>query len=298
MFRSIRWYRFDGAWPDSEARLSELLETGGFKPCGPLTERSNGWEPVLPAAGDALARRVNGADLLKLRSQSRILPAAAINEELEQRVDAFRQRTGEEPSTSEKRRLKANARDELLPKAMLKSERIHGYVDPGQNLIAVDSAQEANAERFLRRLNASIDGLTIQPLTFREPVESFLARILFGDAPRQFAAGTECRMQDLKDVRANVRWSNFDLGEPSIRGHVADGMRLTHLAIEYDNVMSCVLDLDGTVTKLKFIGDENDDETGDPLAAFDAAFVLLTGTLRNFAADLDKLLGRVRDSGA
>ena len=61
--------------------------------------------------------------------------------------------------------------------------------------------------------------------------------------------------------------------------------------------MSCVLDLDGTVTKLKFIGDESDDETGDPLAAFDAAFVLLTGTLRNFAADLDKLLGRVRDSG-
>ena len=293
MFRSIRWYRFDGAWPDSEERLSELLESGAFKPCGPLTERSNGWEAVVPDSG-ALARRVNGADLLKLRSQSRILPAAAINEELEQRADAFRQRTGEEPSAAEKRRLKAQARDELLPKAMLKSERIRGYVDYGQGLIAIDSAQEANAERFLRRLGASIDGLTIQPLAFREPVESFLSKVLFGDAPRQFAAGTECRMQDLKDSRSTVRWSNFDLSDPSIRGHVADGMRLTHLAIEYDNVMSGVLDLDGTVTKLKFVGDETDDESGDPLAALDSEFVLLTGTLRHFAADLEKLLGRAR----
>lgn len=296
MFRSIRWYRFDGAWPESEERLSELLETGAFKPCGPLTERSNGWEAVFPDAGGNLARRVNGADLLRLRSQSRILPAAAIKEELEQRIDAFRQRTGEAPTTAEKRRLKAQARDELLPKAMLKSERILGYVDYGQGLIAIDSAQEANAERFLRRLNASIDGLSIQPLAYREPVESLLSRILFGDAPRQFAAGTECRMQDLKDSRATVRWSNFDLSDPSIRGHVADGMRLTHLAVQYDNLMSCVLDLDGTVTKLKFVGDEADDEAGDPLAAFDSAFVLLTGTLRNFAADLDKHLGRARDA--
>ena len=295
MFRSIRWYQFDGAWPDSEERLSELLETGAFKPCGPLTERSNGWETVLPDAGSALARRVNGADLLKLRSQSRILPAAAINEELEQRIDAFRQRTGEEASAAEKRRLKAQARDELLPKAMLKSERIHGYVDYDRRLIAIDSAQEANAERFLRRLNASINGLTVQPLAYREPVEGLLTRILFGDAPRQLAAGTECRMQDLNDSRATVRWSNFDLSDASIRGHVADGMRLTHLAIQYDNVMSGVLDLDGTVTKLKFVGGEADDDSDDALAAFDTAFVLLTGTLRNFAADLDKLLGRARD---
>ena len=294
MFRSIRWYRFDGAWLESEDRLSGLLEKGAFKPCGPLTERSNGWEAVFPDAGDGFARRVNGADLLRLRSQSRILPAAAIKEELEQRIDAFRQRTGEAPTTAEKRRLKAEARDELLPKAMLKSERILGYVDYGRSLIAIDSAQEANAERFLRRLNASIDGLTIQPLAFREPIEGFLSKILFGDAPRQFAAGTECRMQDLKDSRANVRWSNFDLSDPSIRGHVADGMRLTHLALQYDKLMSCVLDLDGTVTKLKFVGDEADDEPGDPLAAFDSAFVLLTGTLRNFTADLDKYLGHAR----
>ena len=70
-------------------------------------------------------------------------------------------------SAREKRRLKNEARDELLPKAFLKSDRVHGYVDPGQKIIGIDSGQEANAERFLRRLTAAIDGLNIQPLRFR-----------------------------------------------------------------------------------------------------------------------------------
>ena len=170
MFRNVRWYRFEGPWPDSEAALSDALEAAVFTPCGPMTERSNGWEAILPDTSDSLARRVNGVDVLRLRSQSRILPAAAVNEE-------------------------AEARDELMPKAMLKSDRIWGYVDPKDQVIAIDTAQEANAERFLRRMSAAIDGLSIQPLQFREPVETLLGKVMFGDSPRQFNAGRECRMQ-------------------------------------------------------------------------------------------------------
>ena len=86
MFRNVRYYQFDSGWPKSEELLSQALQSAHFKPCGPLTERSSGWVPVHADAGDALARRVNAADLFKLRSQSRVLPPAAINEELEVRI--------------------------------------------------------------------------------------------------------------------------------------------------------------------------------------------------------------------
>ena len=294
MFRNVRWYRFEGPWPGSEADLSDALEGAAFTPCGPMTERSNGWESILPDTSDSLARRVNGIDLLRLRSQSRILPAAAVNEELEARIDAYRQRTQEQPSTREKRRLKAEARDELMPKAMLKSDRIWGYVDPKEKVIGIDTAQEANAERFLRRLTAALDGLSIQPLQFMEPVENLLGKILFGDSPRQFNAGTECRMQDLANSRAIVRWTNFDLTDSSIRNHVAEGMRLTHLAIEYNNVMSAVLSEDGVLSKLTFLGEDDDSELdNDPAARLDAEIGLLSGTLRLLLADLKKLLGGI-----
>ena len=292
MFRNVRYYRFDNAWPETEEALSESLQNAGFEPCGPLTERSSGWVPVNPESGDLLARRLNGADLVKLRSQSRLLPPAVVNEELESRVDDFTKRMNEGPSARDKKRLKAEVRDELMPKALLKSDKIWGFVDLKEKLIGIDTAQNAAAERFLRRLRAAFGDLNIKPLQFRQPIAELLTKIFLGDAPGQFAVGQECRMQDARDSGSIVRWTNFDLTDSSIRDHVAHGMRLTHLGIVYDNVMSCVLDENGVITKLKFIGMDDDSEDHlDPLARLDAEFVMITGTLRMLIADLKKLLG-------
>ena len=221
-----------------------------------------------------------------------MLPPAVINEELEARVEEFRRRMQEPPNRREKRRLKAETRDELLPKAMLKSDRIWGYVDPKEKVIGIDAAQETVAERFLRRLQAPFDGLNVRPLQYKQPVDELLTGILLGGAPGQFAAGRECRMQDVADSGSTVRWSNFDLSDQTVRNHVGSGMRLTHLALEYDNVMSCVLDENGVITKLRFLGaDDDGEDNDDPLARLDAEFVLMTGTLRRLLGDLKKLLG-------
>lgn len=292
MFRNVRYYRLDSDWPASEEALSARLEEAGFEPCGPLTERSSGWVPVHASAGTSLARRVNGADLVLLRSQSRILPAAAINEELEARIEDFEQRMQEAPSAREKRRLKAETRDELLPKAMLKSDRIFGYVDLAEKVIGIDTAQNASADRFLRRLRAPFGDLNLRPLQFRQPVHELLTGIFLGGAPEQFALGRECRMRDASDDGAVVRWTSFDLDDKSIRDHVANGMHLTHLAIEYDHVLGCVLDEHGVLSKLRLIGmDDESDDHNDPLARLDAEFTLLTGTLRRLLGDLKAQLG-------
>src|SRR5690606_5837256 len=115
MFRSVRFYSITSPWPDSEQALAEKLAAAAFKPCGPYSERSAGWEP--PAGdGGLLARRVAGADLLRLRSQTRVLPAAAVNEALELRIEEYRAKMREEPGRRAKRKLKEQTRDELLPK--------------------------------------------------------------------------------------------------------------------------------------------------------------------------------------
>ena len=183
MFRNIRYYRLESDWPDSEKALSKQLEKAAFTPCGPLTERSSGWVPVDPDTGNLLARRINAADLLKLRSQSRVLPHSVIAEELESRIEDFRNRMQEAPSPREKRRMKAETRDELLPKAMLKSDKVWGYVDLKEKIIGVDAAQSTAAERFIRRLSAPFDGLKIRPLQYKQPVNELLIKIFLGDAP-------------------------------------------------------------------------------------------------------------------
>ena len=292
MFRNVRYYRLESPWPDSEKDLSKVLEKAGFTPCGPLTDRSSGWVPVDPDTGNSLARRVNGADLLRLRSQSRVLPPSVINEELETRIEEYRNRMGEAPSPREKRRMKAEARDELLPKALTKSDRVWGYVDLKEKVIGVDAAQDAAAERFTRRLQTPFDGLKFRPLQFKQPMDELLTKVFLGGAPGQFTLGRECRMQDPGEDRSVVRWTDFDLNDSTIRDHVASGMRLTHLAIIYDNMMSCVLDQNGVISKLRFLGmDDDADDHNEALARLDAEFVLVTGTLRRMLGDLKKALG-------
>ena len=294
MFRSVRLYRLNSAWPESEQALSEKLAAAVFRPCAAYTERSSGWEPPAGDSGGRLSRRVAGADLLRLRTQSRLLPSAAIDDALETRLEAYRARTQEEPSRREQRRIKQQTRDELLPKALLKSERTLGLVIDPERMIAIDTLSESRAERFLDHLRAPLGSLDVSPLVFRRPVGELLTRIFLGDAPRGFVLGRECRMQDPSDTKATVRCADMDIGDAAVRKHVKDGMRLTHLGVEFGNVVSCVIDHNGGIGKLKLVGmDAAKAEAADddPLALLDAELALLAGTLRELIASLTRALG-------
>jgi recombination associated protein RdgC len=293
MFKNVRFLGFTGAWPGAEEELSAALAKASFTPCGPLTEITSGFEAPVNDGLERLCRRVGGADLMQLRTQSRLLPASAVNEALELRLAEYRERMGEAPGRREKRRLKAETRDQLLPKALLRSERIKGFFLQSESILGIDSLSPPKLERFLETLRLALGRLEVDDLAYERPVGEMLKRIFLGDAPPGIRLGRECRMQDAADSKSSVRWTDMDLSDASIRKHVRDGMTLTHLGIEFDGIMSAVLDERGGLSKLRLLGTDakevSDEE--DPLARFDAEFVLLTGTLRRFLAVLGKALG-------
>ncbi len=293
MFRNVRFFRLNAAWPESEQALSEQLASAAFTPCGPFSERSTGFEPPTGDPEGLLARRVEGADLLRLRSQTRLLPAAAVDDALEARIEEWRQRMESDPSPREKRKLKAQTRDDLLPKALLKSQRTRGFMLVTERLLAVETLSDSRTDEFLEHLRMALGTVEAVPLAFKRPVAELLTRVFLGDAPRGFALGRECRMCDPADVRASIRCADLDLGDPAVRRHVSEGMRLTHLEIEFDNILSCTLDEKGGIAKLKLVGADiaEDLPDEDPLARLDAEFALLTGTLRQLLNAMRQALG-------
>ena len=293
MFRNLRFYRVTSPWPESEQDLSENLSVNIFSPCGSFSERSAGWEAPSNNENDPLCRRLNGADLLQLRTQSRVLPVAAIKEALEERLVEFRSRMEMEPTRAELRRLREETRDRLLPKALVKSDRIHACFIHSESLLVIDAGTETRAEWFLDQLRPCFDQFFCTPLTFNIPPADLMHRIFMGESPLGFSLGRECRMQDVSDSKSIVTWRDFELTDGSIRQHVVEGMKLTHLGVGFDEVMSCVLSEQGTFNKLKFIEGETVDnlDSEDPLARLDADFVLLTGAIRRLVEDLKKLLG-------
>ena len=298
----MRLYRLHGDWPESETDLDAELDAGAFRPCGPAAERSAGWEPPtnrITALGSTddeapLCRRLNGADLLRLRSQTRILPAAAVREALEERVDSFQRRAQRDPSSKEKRDLKEEVRAELLPRALLKSERTAGALLLDERVLAVDTASDKEAELFLDNLRKALGALEAVPLAFKKPVSGFLKDLFLGNGPRTFVLGRECRMEDPAVKGAYVQWSDVELNDTSVRRHVRDGFQVDRLAVEYDALVGVVIDQQGALRKLKLTGlDTRDvaDADEDPLARLDAEFVLLTGSLRRLLGAMKKQLG-------
>lgn len=293
MFRNLRFYHISSPWPKTEELLSKTLSENPFTPCGAFSERTAGWEAPADIDGAPLCRRLNGADLLQLRTQSRVLPVAAIKEAMEERVSEYRSRMEQDPPRSELRRIREETRDELLPKALLRSERSRACYIEAESLLVIDAGTDAKAEWFIDQLRTCFGQFSCVPLTFHQPPGDLLKRIFLGESLLGFSLGRECRMQDLSDSRSTVTWRESELTDQSIRRHVIDGMKLTHLGVGFDEILSCVINEDGVISKLKFIeGDATDTpDYEDALARLDADFVLLTGTISRMIKAFRKLLG-------
>ena len=100
-------------------------------------------------------------------------------------------------------------------------------------------------------------------------------------------------MQEVGESQAVATWRNIELSDHTIHQHVLEGMKLTHLGVGFDEILTCVINEEAEVSKLKFLdgvaGDREDFE--DPQARQDADFVLLTGAIRRLNQDLKQLLG-------
>ncbi|MEM7001472.1 MAG: recombination-associated protein RdgC [Pseudomonadota bacterium] len=293
MLKNFRAYRVHSAWPDSEEALSDQLAAAEFTPCNAFSEQSYGFEPPVDQAGGGLARRLSGADLLQLRVQTRLLPTAVVKESLAERVTAFTGRTGREPSRREIRELKEEIYGELLPKALLKSDRVRGFYIQQHKVLVVATPSAKVAELFQSRLRDGLGSLQVTPLAFKQPVKKLLTEVFLGNSHAAFNLGRECRMKDSSEPKSSVSWLDMDLQDGSVRKHVTDGLTIDRLGVNFDGVARFVLDEDVVVRKLRFEGlealDEMDDE--DPIARHDAEFTLEVGVTSRLLEALHKELG-------
>lgn len=280
MFRNLRFFQVHSPWPANEAELTEQLAERAFTPCGAFAEQSAGWEAPTGVEDDPLCRRVAGADLLQLRTQSRVLPAAAVREALEERVAEFRRRTKLEPPRRELRRLRMETREQLLSRALVKSDRTRACFLADEALLVVDAATPARAEWLLDHLRPCLGSLQCAPADLGFQPAALMKRLFLGPPLAGLRLGEECRMQNPTDTRSTGTWRHFDLTDPALRRHVEEGLGLSQLGLVLDEVMQFVLAEDGAVGKLKLLDMDDDGGDEDPVAALDAEIALLAGALR------------------
>lgn len=293
-FRNLTILRFPLTLKLDE--IGPALEQCQLKPVGPLELSSRGFvSPVGMAAEGFLAywNPDRNAIWLTVGGEDRLLPGAAVNKRLQDKLEEIEQKEGRKPGGRTRKRLKDEIITDMLPHAFVKPSRVDAILDLELGLIAVDTASRKVAEAVASEVRRALGSFPALPLNAEVAPRSVMTGWLAGEAlPDGLSMGEAVELRDPIDDGAIVKCDRMELvGNAEIDKHLQAGKQATRLALVYEDHVSFTIDeklvirkfklLDGAVDKLE------SHDTDDRLAELDARFALMVGELRALWAPLD-----------
>lgn len=302
-FKNLLIYRFTKAFAHDPLALDELLASKGFVPCGNQASFSQGW--VAPTGGEhsALTHIANGYILFCLQRQEKILPAAVINEFLDEKIQHIKEAEDRTPGRKERADLKDEVIFQLLPQAFSRTSRHYGYIDTHRGLLIINSSAHKQAENFINTLRETLGSLPVVPIKAKNQAEHSMTHWLkSASAPEGFSLGGECELRDSGEESAVVRCKNQDLCSAEINSHVLAGMYVNKLALNWQGGIECIVDNQLGIKRVKFtdmiLEKCQDTEAETAAERFDADFALMTGEFANFIPALLAAFGGEDSEGA
>lgn len=309
MFKSATTFRIDPEFslPAIDV-LEEALQAARFLPCGATQADASGWVPPRRKSA-ALAEIVGGQLILKLCTERRALPASAVKAALEERIEQYKQETGNERVGSKlKKEMKEQVVFELLPRAFTKRANTLLWLDPANHLLVVDTASSGGADRIVTALvevlaQTRTGGapFTVRPVRTNTSAAAAMAHWLSTqEAPYAFTIDRDCELKTPDEQKSAVRYSRHTLEIDEVAQHIAAGKMPTQLALTWNERVSFVLNEAAQVKKLKLLDVVTDGapEAGKDDDGFDADVAILTGELTGLLPDLFLALGgEVDESG-
>ena len=304
MFKSACFFRIADNFelPDLAA-LERVLHKGRFVPCGPTQPESSGWVPPRGNKGKVLAELIGGHLILKLCTEKRAVPSSAIKAAVEERVERYKQETGNERVPAKvKKEFKEEVLLDLLPRAFSKKSNTLLWLDPKSRMLVVDAGSLAAADRAVSSLLAALlevpgagPALDLQLIhTQSSPAASMSHWLSTREAPWRFSVDRDCELKAADEQKSSVRYSRHTLDIDEVAQHIAAGKVPTQLALTWNERVSFMLTEAGQLRRLKMLDvvlKEAEDAKGKDEDNFDANAAILTGELSQLLPDLLEALG-------
>ena len=300
MIKSFTLFLLPETWAYPGAQpLADALSRHGFRPCG-LTERqTSGWVPPRGLAHAPLAESISGQVLMKLQVETRLLPASAVRDDLQARMDQIEAQTGRRPRGRAKRELKEQVEHELLPRAFTRQSATLVWLDPKARRVVIGSTTSRALDVVLAELSRAMeDRLPLQPVaTGLSPSTAMAGWLQAQESPAGFTVDRDCELRQPDDGKATVRYVRHSLDNDGVAEHIRQGKVPVQLAMTWNGRVSFVLTEDLRIKRLKFLDIQAESGEGRDAAsreeAFDGEAALMTGELAGLLDDLLPALGGV-----
>jgi recombination associated protein RdgC len=301
-FRQLTLFRFPKSAVEAlDDRLPKRLKKHALRPCGPLENQTRGWVSPYGRGDDSLLHQMGEFSLFTLGGEDKILPPSVINESVAQKIEALEAQRGKRIGGRERKRLKDEALQDLLPKAFVKPSRLAGYADAKAGWLLVDTAARKQAEGFLSVLRETVESFPAVPPDPEESPRALMTSWLTGaKLPEGFGLGDECELKDPSDRGAIARCRRQDLESDEVREHLKSGKQVTQLGLVVDERVSFTLGEDLAVRKLRFLDAVVEELEGtdrdSPRSELDARFAVMSLTLKPVLERLDAVFRLPRPS--
>ncbi|MFC5500183.1 recombination-associated protein RdgC [Caenimonas terrae] len=308
MFKTASFFRIanDFVLPPLDA-LEQALQGARFLPCGPTQPDSHGWVPPRGNKSQLLAESVGGQLILKLCTERRALPASAVKAAVEERIEKYKQETGNERVSARiKKEMKEEVVQDLLPRAFTKRSTTLVWLDPVNKLLVVDSGSITGADKVVTALVEALSEvpgavpILVRPVQTNESAVACMSHWLATrEAPVSFTVDRDCELKTPDEQKSAVRYSRHTLEIDEVAQHIAAGKLPTQLAMTWDDRVSFVLTESAQVRKLKLLDVVMDgvQKAGKDDDGFDADAAILTGELSALIPDLLEALGGEVEEG-
>ncbi len=295
-FKNLALLRLTEPFTLSGSELEERLKALPFRHCGSLEPTSFGWFPPVGKEHFPLVHQTGGFLMLCLQKEEKILPAAAVNEIVAERVAEIEEQQARQVRRKERESIRDEVLHDMLPRAFSLSRRTYGYIDPRGGWLIVDSASARKAEDFVAVLRQTLGTFPVTPLATRERPASVMTQWLSGGPiPESITLESECELKSPEEDGGIVRCRRHDLEVPEILNHIQAGKEVIKLAISWNDRLSLVLDETLSVKRLRFLDLVQelaaDIETDDPVARFDADFSIMSLEIDTFLPVLTEWFG-------
>jgi recombination associated protein RdgC len=294
-FKNLQVFQLTSPLSLSAPEIAALLAKQAFQSCGSLDSQSCGWVP--PREHGDMVHVVERQMLLRFRTEKKLLPASVINQVTKARLAEIEDQQGYKPGKKQRKEVKEQVTDELLPRAFAITADTGVWIDPLHGWLVIDAASPAKTEDVQKWLLRAIPTLPIAPLrVLRMPGDAMTNWLEADEAPAGFTIDQDTELMSTGENKSTVRYVKHTLEADDIRRHIKAGKRCTKLALTWNDRVSFVL-TENLVIKRVAALDVLKENTGggyqDEDERFDTDFALMSGEIDRLLSDLVEALGGI-----
>jgi len=223
--------------------------------------------------------------------RTRDLSARALNDEVAKRVQKIVDDEDRRVGGRERKEIRDNVLNELLPRALVSSSNTRGWIDLAGGWVVLDTRTRRRAEEVMSQLRDAFGSFPAVRLAPEESPRVLMTHWLAtGDLPEGFALGDECELRDPATAAgALVRCRRQDLDTEEIREHLRVGKQCFATGLVVDNRLALVLGEDLSMRMVR----PTDVVTEQSLIEHESAEAELEGQFALAVLEVRRLLTRI-----